>query len=58
MTIWLPLCRYIKKKYQVDVIYLMKPLNGSLLVLYLVDRKPENRIRFTVYPTATGRVFS
>lgn len=41
-----PFAKHIKKKWAMDVIYyLMKPLEWIfLLVLYLVDRKPENRI--------------
>ena len=41
-----PFAKHIKKKWAMDVIYyLMKPLEWVfLLVLYLVDRKPENRI--------------
>lgn len=41
-----PFAKHIKKKWVMDVIYyLMKPLEWVfLLVLYLVDRKPENRI--------------
>ena len=41
-----PFAKHIKKKWAMDLIYyLMKPLEWLfLLVLYLVDRKPENRI--------------
>lgn len=41
-----PFAKHIKKKWAMDLIYyLMKPLEWIfLLVLYLVDRKPENRI--------------
>ena len=41
-----PFAKHIKKKWAMDLIYyLMKPLEWTfLLVLYLVDRKPENRI--------------
>lgn len=41
-----PFAKHIKKKWAMDMIYyLMKPLEWLfLLVLYLVDRKPENRI--------------
>ena len=41
-----PFAKHIKKKLAMDLIYyLMKPLEWLfLLVLYLVDRKPENRI--------------
>ena len=41
-----PFAKHIKKKWTMDLIYyLMKPLEWIfLLVLYLVDRKPENRI--------------
>lgn len=41
-----PFAKHIKKKWSMDLIYyLMKPLEWLfLLVLYLVDRKPENRI--------------
>ena len=41
-----PFAKHNKKKWAMDVIYyLMKPLEWIfLLVLYLVDRKPENRI--------------
>lgn len=41
-----PISRHIKKAWQADLIYfLMKPLEWFfLLVLYLVDRHPENRI--------------
>ena len=41
-----PFAIHIKKKWAMDLIYyLMKPLEWLfLLVLYLVDRKPENRI--------------
>ena len=41
-----PFAKHIKKKWAMDLIYyLMKPLEWPfLLVLYLVDRKPENRI--------------
>ena len=41
-----PFAKHIKKKWAMDLIYyLMKPLELLfLLVLYLVDRKPENRI--------------
>ena len=40
-----PFAKHIKKKWAMDLIYyLMKPLEWLfLLVLYLVDRKPENR---------------
>ena len=41
-----PFAKHIRKKWAMDLIYyLMKPLEWIfLLVLYLVDRKPENRI--------------
>ena len=41
-----PFAKHIKKKWAMDLIYyLMKPLEWIfLLILYLVDRKPENRI--------------
>lgn len=41
-----PFAKHIKKKWAMDLIYyLMKPLEWLfLLLLYLVDRKPENRI--------------
>ena len=41
-----PFAKHIRKKWAMDLIYyLMKPLEWLfLLVLYLVDRKPENRI--------------
>lgn len=41
-----PFAKHIKKKWAMDLIYYqMKPLEWIfLLVLYLVDRKPENRI--------------
>lgn len=41
-----PFAKHIKEKWAMDLIYyLMKPLEWLfLLVLYLVDRKPENRI--------------
>ena len=41
-----PFAKHIKKKWAMDLIYyLVKPLEWLfLLVLYLVDRKPENRI--------------
>ena len=41
-----PFAKHIKKKWAMDLIYyLMKPLEWLfLMVLYLVDRKPENRI--------------
>lgn len=41
-----PFAKHIKKKWAMDLIYyLMKPMEWIfLLVLYLVDRKPENRI--------------
>ena len=41
-----PFAKHIKKKWAMDLIYyLMKPLEWLfLLVLYLVDHKPENRI--------------
>lgn len=41
-----PFAKHIKKKWAMDLIYyLMKPLEWIfLMVLYLVDRKPENRI--------------
>ncbi|WP_445285078.1 DUF6688 family protein [Streptococcus sp. KHUD_012] len=41
-----PFAKHIKQKWAMDLIYyLMKPLEWLfLLVLYLVDRKPENRI--------------
>lgn len=41
-----PFAKHIKKKWAMDLIYyLMKPLEWIfLLLLYLVDRKPENRI--------------
>ena len=41
-----PFAEHIKKKWAMDLLYyLMKPLEWIfLLVLYLVDRKPENRI--------------
>lgn len=41
-----PFAKHITKKWAMDLIYyLMKPLEWIfLLVLYLVDRKPENRI--------------
>ena len=47
-----PFAKHIKKKWAMDVIYyLMKPLEWIfLLVLYLVDRKPENRIALQYIP--------
>ena len=47
-----PFAKHIKKKWAMDVIYyLMKPLEWLfLLVLYLVDRQPENRIALQYIP--------
>ncbi|MBK4774487.1 hypothetical protein BTU63_06160 [Streptococcus rubneri] len=47
-----PFAKHIKKKWAMDVIYyLMKPLEWIfLLVLYLVDLKPENRIALQYIP--------
>ena len=47
-----PFAKHIKKKWAMDVIYyLMKPLEWLfLLVLYLVDHKPENRIALQYIP--------
>ena len=41
-----PVAKLIRKKWQADVVYIiMKPLEwGFLVVLYLVDVHPENRI--------------
>ncbi len=51
-----PLSKHIKTKLQADITYiLMKPLEWLfLIILYLFDKKPENRIS-TQY---TGRSFS
>jgi hypothetical protein len=52
-----PVARLIKTKSAADVVYfIMKPLEMLfLLVLYLVDAKPENRIAVQYMPKEGGR---
>lgn len=59
-TCGFPIAKLIKTKLAADVVYiLMKPLEWIfLLVLYLFDTKPENRIALQYLPPKDIRMFS
>lgn len=51
-TIGFPISKHIKSKWSADIVYLiMKPLEYFfLLILYIVDKNPENRISVQYIP--------